>query len=168
MMSRRELLEALLDKPQYQSLYQHSTSFHASVDLILGMIPGWISAVAAQALQDEARREEAVRVIESQPVDFKWSLDEMRFKEDVQVIEQAMTELVAATEMEEVPEEIEAIYNQGEKGVTAEPVAQPVKPKPVVRKRMPSKAPRAELPVKRITKKAAARTVQRAPKKRKR
>jgi hypothetical protein len=75
-MPRQQLLEALLDKPQYQSLYLHSASFHSSIDLMLSFIPGWVSSIAQQALEDERRKEEAVRRIEEDQPELKWYLEE--------------------------------------------------------------------------------------------
>jgi hypothetical protein len=140
-MSRKDLLVALLDQPQYQSLYVNNVGFHQAVDSILSMLPTWLAGLASQSLSDEAKRVEALQKIMDEPANLL-NLDEMRFvpeamqfvpESDVEVIESALTELVVATEPEESAREIAAIFDQGEKGVTAEP--KPRKP------RTPKKVP---------------------------
>src|SRR5262252_2486684 len=75
-MPRNQLLDALLDRPQYQSLYLHSASFHSSIDMMLGFIPGWVSSIAKQSLDLEAEKEEAIRRIEADQPDLKWYLED--------------------------------------------------------------------------------------------
>ena len=75
-MPRNQLLDALLDRPQYQSLYLHSASFHSSIDMMLGFIPGWVSSIAKQSLDLEAEKETAIRRIEADQPDLKWYLED--------------------------------------------------------------------------------------------
>lgn len=73
-MTRRELLAALLDQPNYRRLYQEHVGFHLAVDGLVGMLPGLIAGMAAQALEDEGRRLEAVQRLMDQPLDISWAV----------------------------------------------------------------------------------------------
>jgi hypothetical protein len=67
-MTRKALLDALLDHPSYHVLYTENANFHQSIDIMLAALPDWVSQCASGAYEQEAELAEAMRAVMYGPI----------------------------------------------------------------------------------------------------
>jgi hypothetical protein len=63
---RRELVAALVSE-KFAHLYHGNVFFHQTVDALVGLLPLWIDAIAADSMAAEAARREHVEALMAQP-----------------------------------------------------------------------------------------------------